>query len=76
MEARALIREEVKGCVRGLVARKIRAVDAAIFDDRQPSLREVAREHRLPHSTVHDLVARVKARLQTRLSCPRNRPRS
>jgi hypothetical protein len=75
MEARQIVRDEVKACTRGLVARKVRAVDAALFDDRQPSLREIARTHRLPSSTVHDLIGRVKARLQTRLTCPHS-PRS
>lgn len=67
MEARKLLAKEVRACARGLVDRKINAVSAALFDDRQPSLRQTAKDHRLPPSTLHDLVGRVSARMKTRL---------
>ena len=61
MEARAFVVSTVRAEARTRVAAKVRAVEAVLFDDRQPSIRAVARAHDLPTSTLHDLVVRVKA---------------
>lgn len=62
MEARDFVAITVRADARTRVAVKVRAVEAVLFDDRQPSIRAVARAHDLPVSTLHDLVGRVKAR--------------
>lgn len=62
MEAREFVRSTVGALARCRVATKLRAVEAVLFDDREPSLRSVARAHKLPTSTLHDLVGRVKER--------------
>ena len=60
--AREFVAGTVRALARGQTAAKVRAVDAAIFDQTRPSIRSVAKSEGLPESTVRALVVRVLAR--------------
>ena len=57
------VADAVRETARSRVSTKVRAVSAALFDARQPSVRAVARAHQLPDATLRALIGRVKGRL-------------